>query len=252
MPKAVVAFSKAGLADTVLLNGKIWTVDPGNPEVEALAIRDGRILAAGTTEDISSLAERHTRAIDLEGKRVLPGFNDSHVHFSAGGFTCLASGLRDAKNVDEFGRQLASTASSFPEGTWITSGVWDNENWPGSQLPTAELIDRYVSNHPVMVRRFDGHMAAVNSIALEAAGITSKTVDPSGGVIVRKEGSMEPSGLLKDSAQELVLKVIPEKPLVEKRAAIIAALAESISIGRFINGRTLIVWDFLIILVMNG
>ncbi|MEE9169895.1 MAG: amidohydrolase [bacterium] len=218
-------------ADLVLIDGIIRTVDESQPNAEAVAVWQDLFLAVGTTAEIRQLIGDQTRVIDLDGKLVLPGFNDNHTHFVEGGFWLTGVKLKDAADQEEFGRRLAAKSKELPAGAWITGGTWDHDNWPGGELPTAELIDRYVPDRPVFVSRYDGHMSVANSLALRLAAVTSRTADPSGGVIVRKSGSREPAGVLKDTAQDLVYRVIPQPSDVEIRQAIEAALAEARRVG---------------------
>ena len=216
-------------ADLVLLNGKVWTVDPAQPE--AVAVWNERILAVGPTSQIETLVGASTKVIDLRGRRAVPGFIDNHVHFLSGGFWLAGVHLKDARSEVEFGKRLARESAELPEGAWIVGGAWDHENWPGAHLPTAEDVDHYVPDRPVFVKRYDGHMSVANSLALKLAGITAGTLDPPGGVIVRKPGSREPTGALKDTAQDLVRRVIPPPSHEENRRAIEAALAEARRFG---------------------
>lgn len=211
-------------ADMVLMNGKIWTVDQNMPLVEAVAAWNGQILAVGSVREIKKLIGADTKIIDLEGKLVLPGFNDSHTHFVNGGFHLMGVDLKDAANEEEFGKRLSAKSKELPPEAWITGGNWDHDKWPGGNLPTAELIDRYVPDRPVLVKRYDGHMNVANSLALKMAGVTAKTPDPPGGIIVRKPGSREPAGVLRETAAALVSRIIPPKSRTEIRLAIETAL----------------------------
>jgi predicted amidohydrolase YtcJ len=192
----------------LLVNGKIWTVNPARPEAEAVAITDNRIVAVGSNEEISSLKRPGIPVIDLEGRIVLPGFNDAHVHFYAGGANLTGPQLRYTKSETEFRDTLAAFVRHQPKGQWITGGNWDHENWAPARLPTRELIDEVTRDWPVMIKRLDGHMSLANSLALKAAGVNKDTKDVPGGVIVR-DADGNPTGILKDAAQELVAKVIP-------------------------------------------
>jgi predicted amidohydrolase YtcJ len=206
----------------LLVNGKIWTVNPQQKEAEAVAVAGNGIVAVGTTSEISRLKQPRTQVIDLEGKRVLPGFNDAHVHFYSGGASLAGPQLRYSKSEQEFSATLAAFAQHTPKGQWITGGNWDHENWTPARLPTRELIDDATKNWPVFVNRLDGHMSLANSLALKLAGVDKNTKDVPGGVIVRDtEGN--PTGILKDSAQELVEKVIPAPSEEQIRTAIKAA-----------------------------
>jgi predicted amidohydrolase YtcJ len=214
-------------ADLVLVNGKVWTVNAAAPEAEAVAVWRDRILAVGTTDAVKALAGPKTRVIDLKGRRVLPGFYDSHVHLLGSGQRLGEVALKDAADEAEFGKRLKEFDRKLPRDRWLLGGEWDHDRTFGGRLPTAELIDKYVSDRPVFLRRYDGHMAVVNSVALRKAGITAKTKDPSGGVIYRKPGTDEPTGLLRDNAMGLVNGLVPAPTEEEIVEAVQAALAEA-------------------------
>lgn len=201
------------------------------PEAQAIAIHGNRIVAVGRNEEVLDLAGASTRVIDAKGRLVLPGFNDAHVHFLSGGFSLSSVNLRPAGSPGEMAQLLASHASSLPKGAWITGGDWDHENWPGAPLPTRQMIDAAVPGHPVLVSRLDGHMAVANSLALQLANITRATMDPPGGYIVRDPETGDPLGVLKDSAVDLVTKVIPPPSLVERRHAALAATTHAAQLG---------------------
>ena len=192
----------------LLVNGKIWTVNPANPEVEAIAITNNRIVAVGSNEEISRWKRPGVAVINLGGRRVLPGFNDAHVHFYSGGVNLTGPQLRYTRSENEFRNTLAIFAKAQPKGRWITGGNWDHENWTPARLPTRELIDDVTGDWPVLINRLDGHMSLANSLALKLAGVNKNTKDVPGGVIVR-DANGNPTGILKDAAQELVEKVIP-------------------------------------------
>jgi predicted amidohydrolase YtcJ len=221
----------AAIADAVVINGKIWTVCRDRPAVEALAVWHGRILAVGSSADIRRFAGPGTRAIDLHGHRVLPGFYDSHIHLLGSGQRLGEVALKDAADEAEFGRRLRAFDRKLPRDRWLTGGEWDHDRTFNGTLPTAALLDKYVAERPVFLRRYDGHMAVVNGRVLRMAGITADTPDPSGGVIYRKAGSMEPSGLLRDNAMDLVTRLIPDPSEQEVAEAVRAALVEARSVG---------------------
>src|SRR5205823_9372129 len=217
----VTAEAPPAVADVVLMNGKVWTVDQTKPEVEAVAVWQGRIVAVGTSAQIKKLVGERTRVIDLKGRRVLPGFYDSHVHLLGSGMRLNEVALKDAKDEAEFGRRLREFDKKLPRDRWLLGGEWDHDRTFGGRLPTSELIDRYVPDRPVFLRRYDGHMAVVNSLVLKMAGITEKTADPARGVIYRLNSGQKPSGLLRDNAMDLVSGLIP--------AALQEAIAEAVS-----------------------
>jgi predicted amidohydrolase YtcJ len=210
-------------ADLILYNSRIWTGNPSQPEAQAVASQNGRILAVGTDAEVRKLATASTRLVDLRGRRLVPGFNDSHVHFADGGRNLSSVQLRDARSESEFRDRIAAFAKTQPAGRWILGGDWDHENWSPARLPTRSLVDAATPDHPLFVNRLDGHMALANSLALRLAGITRATADPPGGTIVR-DANGEPTGVLKDAAMDLVSKVIPAPSESELIEAIRAAM----------------------------
>jgi predicted amidohydrolase YtcJ len=223
--------SRPPAADLVLVNAKVWTLDRARPEVEALAAWHGRILAVGSSQDIRRLVGPDTRVLDAGGRRVVPGFNDSHVHLLGSGLRLNEVALKDAADEAEFGRRLRAFDAKLPPGRWLLGGEWDHDRTFAGKLPTAALLDRYVSERPAFLRRYDGHMAVVNSRALQLAGITAETPDPPGGVIYRQPGSREPTGLLRDNAMDLVGRLVPATTDEEIVAAVRAALDEARQVG---------------------
>jgi predicted amidohydrolase YtcJ len=218
-------------ADLALINSRIWTGDKSRPWADALASRGERIIAVGSTDDVRKLTNSKTRIIDLQGKLALPGFIDDHTHFIIGGSHLLSVELRDAGTPEEFARRIKLHAAKLAAGRWVTGGDWDHERWPGGPLPTKNLIDDYTMKNPVFVTRLDGHMGLANSVALKLAGITKETKDPPGGTIVRDSKTGEPTGILKDDAQDLIYRVIPEPTEAEREEALKAALAEAARFG---------------------
>jgi predicted amidohydrolase YtcJ len=218
-------------ADLVLTGGKIWTGDRGRPEAEALAVVHDRVAAVGRAADVKPLIGPKTRVIDLHGRRVVPGFYDSHVHLLGSGLRLAQVALKDAKDEEEFGKRLKEFDAKLPRDRWLLGGEWDHDRAFGGKLPTAELIDKYVPDRPVFLRRYDGHMAVVNTRVLKLANITADTPDPAGGVIYRKPGGKEPSGLLRDNAMDLVDPLVPAVTDDEIAEAVRAALAEAASVG---------------------
>ncbi len=222
---AMVLLACAALAqaqgDLILINGKIWTGNPEQPEAEALAVTGERIAAVGSSAAIEKLKGPETRVIDARGRRVVAGFNDAHVHFVSGGAQLTSVQLRDAKSEAEFRKRLADFAKGRPQGEWILGGDWDHENWRPAELPTHQLIDDVTADNPVFVNRLDGHMALANSVAMKLAGITRTTSDVPGGVIVR-DAQGNPTGIFKDAAQKLIQRVIPaltQKQIIEAARA---------------------------------
>ena len=216
-------------ADVVLMRGKVWTVDDAQPQAEALAVWKDRIVAVGDTADIHRLVGPDTQVIDLAGRLVAPGFQDSHLHFPQS--SSLRVWLKEAAHEAEFGQLLGDLARRVPPDSWLLGGGWDEEHTWGGRLPTASQVDRYVPDRPAYLTRFDGHSAVVNRLALQQAGISSTTPDPPGGEIVRDPGTQEPTGVLRDNAMGLVAGLIPEPTPEELRAAMELSLAEARRVG---------------------
>jgi predicted amidohydrolase YtcJ len=219
------------IADLVVINANVRTLDKARPQAEAVAVYGTRIAAVGTNAEIRRFAGAHTRVIDAQGALVLPGFNDAHVHFIEGGGHLSSVQLRDAASPAEFAERIRQFAAKTPKGRWITGGDWDHERWPGAPLPTRELIDKFTPDHPVFVNRLDGHMSLANSVALKLAGVTRETKDPDGGLIVRDARTGEPTGVLKDAAMSFVYAKIPDPTFDEKLEALRAATEHAASLG---------------------
>ena len=209
-------------ADLILINGKIWTENPARPEAEALAISANRVMAVGSSNEVRQLAGANTKVMDLERRRVVPGFNDAHVHFYMAGAGLASVQLRDAQSSAEFRERIAAFARTRREGEWILGGNWNHDKWTPAALPTYALIDAVTPHNPVAVNRSDGHMSLANSVAMKLAGITRFTQDVAGGVIVR-DAEGNPTGIFKDAATGLIERVIPAPPESQITSAILAA-----------------------------
>jgi predicted amidohydrolase YtcJ len=211
---AHISSQQSPSADLVVLRGRVWTVDTTHPQAEALAIHGSRIIAVGSDADMAKWIGPGTKQIDAQGKSVLPGFIDAHVHFTSGGGEISGVHLRDAATPQEFARRIGEHAKKLPKGEWMVGGTWDHELWGGTPLPSHDWVDAVTPDTPVFVTRYDGHMAMANGVALRLAGITRDTKDPPGGTIVRdKDGN--PTGLMKDAAMDLVYRAMP--PISEEK-----------------------------------
>ncbi len=228
----LAAPNETASADLVILNAKVWTGNPRQPEAEAIAIKQGRVFYVGSNDVIKSLVGPFTvRTIDAGGRRVVPGFYDSHVHLLGGGRSLAQVELKDAADEAEFGKRLKEFDSKTPRDRWLLGGNWDHDRTFAGTLPTAAILDKYVPNRPAFLRRYDGHMALANSAALKLAQITADTKDPPGGVIERLADGKTPSGILKDNAMDLLDKLIPEPEDAEIREAILAATQSCAKVG---------------------
>ena len=223
-------FSQAQQMKKAFINGKIYTVNEKQSHAESVIVEGNKISFVGSNEEAKSLIDKSTKVVDLNGKLMLPGFIDNHVHFISGGFYLLGIDLRPANSTTEFKQILKDYAEKHP-GKWITGGYWDHEKWEVNDLPTKEMIDEAVSNQPVFVDRLDGHMGVANSFALKMAGITKDTESPDGGLIVKDPVTGEPTGVLKDNAMYFINKIIPDPTEEENYEALLAAIEETKKLG---------------------
>ena len=195
------------MADLVLVNGRILTLDNGHHEAEAVAVRDGLILEVGKSRRILSLAGDGTERIDLEGKLVIPGLTDAHGHLMSLGTRLASLDLTETGSVEEILERVRLHAAGKPASAWILGRGWDQNDWPDKRFPHHRGLTGAAPRNPVFLRRIDGHAVWVNSRALELAGIDASTKDPEGGRILREGG--RPTGVLIDSAVDLVETLIP-------------------------------------------
>jgi len=216
-------------ADLVVTHGAVWTGDAARPQAEAVAVIGGRIVDVGSSEEIERWRGPNTQVVDAGGRRVIPGFNDAHVHFASGGAQLTQVDLRDVTTQAEFARRIIARARSSPN-EWILGGQWDERTWTVPALPTRSLIDDGTNGTPVLVMHADGRTALANAAALGRAGITESTPDPVDGAIVRDDHGM-PTGVLKGSAIEAVTRVVPKPTDEQRRRTIARALDQAASFG---------------------
>jgi predicted amidohydrolase YtcJ len=216
-------------ADLVVTNSKVW-VSASQPTAQSIAVVGEQIVAVGSNADTKGFIGPKTRVIDARGKLIVPGFNDSHVHFLETGQQLSAVDLRDAKTPQEFVQRIKAFASKLPKGRWILGGKWDHENWTPNTLPTAALIDAVTPDNPVFIDRLDGHMALANNLAMKLAGVNKDTKEVEGGLIVRDAGG-NPAGVFKDAAMSYINRVIPDPSFEEKLDAAQAATDHAASLG---------------------
>jgi len=195
-------------ADLVLRGGKIVTMDETLGEVEAVAARDGVIVAAGTTAEIESWVGEGTRVIELDGRTAIPGFVEGHGHFTGIGHTLMNVDLRDARSWDDIVAKLAAAAAERKPGEWILGRGWHQSKWDTVPVPAVQgnpvhdALSAVTPDNPVLLTHASGHAGMVNAKVLELAGIDTSTPDPDGGEILRKaDGS--PTGVLRETAYGL-------------------------------------------------
>ena len=221
--------SRPAAPTLAVVNARVWTADPRRPWADAVAVAGDRIAAVGSSAEIKKQVTSETRVIDARGRMIVPGFIDSHIHFLEGGVGLASVQLRDARTREEFVRRIADFARTAEPGAWITNGDWDHEWW-GGELPNREWIDAVTPNNPVWLSRLDHHMSLANTEALRIAGVTRETRDVDGGTIVR-DASGEPTGILKDNAEQLVDRILPPMTEAAERRALEAAMAYVASNG---------------------
>jgi hypothetical protein len=217
----------AQTADWVFENAVVYTGNPLKPKVRALAVRDGRILAAA--DDTGAHVGPATRRVDLKGAAVLPGLIDAHAHMRGLGGLLESRDLRFTSTVAEIAAYVAELARSKPKGEWVTARNWDQTNWGGA-LPTAADLNTAAPEHPVYLTRVDGHAAWANSMALRLAGVTAKTADPPGGRIIR-DAQGNPTGVLIDRAMGLVRSKIPPATYEQSKKQLELAARECARLG---------------------
>jgi predicted amidohydrolase YtcJ len=219
------------VADIILTHGNIYTGVAGNTSfhemqrVTAMAIRADRILATGDETQTLKLKGPQTQVINLDGRFVMPGFNDAHLHLASGGFRRLTVDLAGTKSLTEFRDRLRARVAAASPGEWIIGSGWDHTLWPVKELPSRWDIDELTTDHPVFLDRVDGHIAVANTRALQLASITVASKDPQGGKIDR-DSTGQPTGILREGARDAVRAVIPQATHEQHVNAVTAALSD--------------------------
>lgn len=204
--------------DLILTDGRFYTLDDRNTVAQAMAIKDGRVVAVGGNAEIQGMAGPITAEISLGGRAVIPGLFDAHVHMMEAGAKLATIRLDECESPAEMAALVAERAKVTPPGQWIIGQGWNEGNFRDGRLPTRRDIDSATSEHPVILMRFF-NTDVVNSVALRLAGVTRATPDPDGGRIER-EVDGEPNGLLRAAAKGLVRRLIPPPTLAEMQHAI--------------------------------
>jgi predicted amidohydrolase YtcJ len=213
-------------ADLILANGAVYTMDEGRTQVEAVAVKSGKILYAGTAKKAMKLKSPETEVIDLAGRMVLPAFQDSHIHLVSGGIELGQCNLNGLNTLDEILHKIKDYAASNPDKPWITGGGWSLFIFPEAN-PSKAILDQIVPDKPVYLSAADGHSAWVNSKAIEIAGISKDTPDPMDGRIERDKATGEATGTFRESAAELIAKHIPETTAEEYSRGLLEAQASA-------------------------
>ncbi len=226
-----VAQEHASPADLVVLHGKIYTVNTKQPWAEALAIRGGKIIAVGSDKQMESYRGASTQVIDAKGHLVLPGFVDTHVHFTGGSFSLQHVKLDDAESIPEIQKRVKEYAAAHPGTSFVEGFGWMYPVFGKEALPDKKYLDEVLPDRPVLLTAYDGHTSWANSKALQMAGITKDTPDPLNGIVVKDPKTHEPTGALKEAAGELVSQLIPKPTREETRAALLQGIHYANQLG---------------------
>ncbi len=202
-------------ADTVFTGGAVYTVDPARSWAQAVAIRGGRIAFVGTDTGAQAFVGPKTRVVKLEGRMLLPGFQDAHIHPVSGGVELGQCNLNDLPKAEQVLAKVKECAAGLGDKPWLLGGGWLLPTFPGGN-PTKEALDAIVPDKPAMLSASDGHSSWVNSKALALAGITNDTPDPKDGRIERDPVTKAATGTLRESASDLVAKHVPENTPTER------------------------------------
>lgn len=228
---SIAAQPKPGsAADLALVNGRIWTGDETAPWVEAIAIKGHRILRLGSSAAIRPLLSQQTKIIDLGGRLAAPGFNDAHTHFLGGSLDLTEVNLNGARSLEQMQARVTEYARQHPDEVWVTGAGWEYSSFPAQRLPTRADLDAVVKDRPVYLRAYDGHTGWCNSKALELAGVTRATKFEGFGEIVR-DSNGEPTGVLKEGAQTLVRRLVPNPSQARKLDALRQGMQLAASLG---------------------
>ena len=227
---------QAEQADLVLLNTKIYTVDPSGTVAEAVAVKAGKIIQVGPNHEIGKLAGDSTQVIDLSGSFVYPGFTEGHAHMMGIGSNLINVDLMDAQSYDDVITRVKARAMNTPKGEWILGRGWHQDKWinqPEVMLkgfPTHEALSEAVPDHPVWLSHASGHAGLANAKAMELAGVNAQTMDPVGGEVFR-DLSGRPTGLMNETASGLIYKHIPEEATAMKSRKLSLAIEEALKNG---------------------
>lgn len=227
-------------ADYIFLNGNIFTgavlpympgaKTPSPQRYQAMAVKDGRILAIGTDIEIEKFHAKQTQTVNLGGHFVMPGFNDAHLHLAAAGAEKLNVDLVATKSLQEMLSRIANRAKTTAPGEWIRGEGWDHTKWAERRLPTRQDLDAVTAGHPAYFVRVDGHIGVANTAALKAAGVTAQTKAPEGGSIDH-DANGEPTGIFREIAQELITSKIPPPTPAQRRKALELAFQDAVRHG---------------------
>ena len=217
--------SQPAPAELIVTGARIYTVDPARPLVQAIAVRGGRVVFAGSAAEAQVLRGANTRSLDLPGRTIVPGLVDAHVHLAGLGQALRTVDLTGTRSYEEVVARVAAKARETRPGEWITGRGWNQNLWADTRFPSHDALSQAVPDHPVYLTRVDGHAALANARAMAAANVNAQSQDPEGGRIIR-DAQGAPAGIFVDRAMGLVGRVIP--PLTDQQLSesVLAAIAE--------------------------
>ena len=218
-------------AQTVFVNGNVYTMNERQPHAEAIAVKGDRIIFVGSNADAKKFQRADARTVDLAGKTVVPGLTDSHCHIFGIGERELTLNLEGTNTLEDFLAKVKDRVAKTEPGKWITGRGWIETFWKPPQFPTRADLDKIAPDNPVVLTRADGHAVIANSAALRIARIDKETPNPFGGEILKDKQTGEPTGVLLDHAQELVGKNIPQPTEAERREAFVVGVKRELSLG---------------------
>ncbi|MDP9200165.1 MAG: amidohydrolase [Pseudomonadota bacterium] len=227
---AIISAEAQATGSIALVNGRVYTGDSSGPPAEAVLALGGRIRHVGSSAEARRLAPSGTRIVDLQGATVLPGLSDSHAHLAGIGWREISFDLTGVESLAALQERLRERAA-MDSSPWITASGWIESRWTPAVFPSREDLDAAVTSRPVMLERADGHAVIVNSLALKIAGIDRDTPDPTGGQILRDPETGQPTGMLIDTARELVKRHVPAASPEDQARALEAGAARSIALG---------------------
>jgi predicted amidohydrolase YtcJ len=216
-------------ADTVFINGNVYTVNERQPRAEAIAVKGSKIIFVGSTKQAKPYQGKNTRVVDLKGGTVVPGLTDSHYHLSGVGAREITLNLEGIGGLEEFLAKVKERVDRAKPGEWVTGRGWIETHWKPPVFPTRWDLDKISPNNPVALDRADGHGLVVNSAALKLASVDKSTPSPFGGEIMKDKQTGEPNGMLLDAAQGLIERFIPNTGSSEE--AILLGVKRSIELG---------------------
>ena len=218
-------------ADTVFINGNVYTVNERQPYAEAIAVKAGKIIFVGSNKDAKAYQDKNTHVVDLKGSTVVPGMTDSHYHLSGVGEREMTLNLEGIASLEEFLAKVKERVARAKPGDWVTGRGWIETHWKPPVFPTRWDLDKVSPDNPVALGRADGHGVIVNSAALKLASVDKNTPSPFGGEIMKDKQTGEPNGMLLDAAQGLVERHIPASSRSDAEQAILLGVKRSIGLG---------------------